>query len=312
LALVAFVMPLLLFALMLLAACGFTLSLVAHIMSLLGRVIPGGGLVFWLHVGIFAVWIPTGIITNRIARRSNQKDWKVILAGCPRWMRLAFYLLFGYAVCNFVLFMITTIGHPQPKGATPPSVIRGFSGHWMLFYGAAFATLYSVIFRPNQVSCSVSAPETTHKKRDEWIVRLGLLGIAIFFGYSFIGGQLRGNWIEYWLAKDAKQTMAMLTEEFSHGVVEYTYSIGPTTYTGRSQRNWEQPKYRDVGIGQNSIVFYSASHPWLSSLETPQFPRSGSIILLVAIPIEFFLIVTVINPRSRWALNVLQDQQKRS
>jgi len=33
-------------------------------------------------------------------------------------------------------------------GDAPPSVVRGFSGHWMIFYGAAFAVLYSRIHAP--------------------------------------------------------------------------------------------------------------------------------------------------------------------
>ena len=151
--------------------------------------------------------------------------------------------------------------------------------------------------------------DETHKKRDEWITRLGLLGMAIVLGYSFIfRTMLFPSWTHYWLTKDAAQTMAVVTEQHSHGVVDYKYSIGATKFTGRSQCNWEQEKYREVGVGQESIVFYSSSHPWLSSLETPQFPRSGTIVLLIALPIEFFLIMTAVNPRSVWALNILNKQ----
>ncbi len=154
--------------------------------------------------------------------------------------------------------------------------------------------------------------EPDHKKRDEWIARLGLMGIAIFLGYAFIVAELYGNWIHYWLTKDAREATAVVTKELSHGVVDYKYSVGANEYTGRSQRNWEQEKYRNIGIGQKSILFYSSSHPWLSSLETPQFPRPGLIVLLIALPIEFFLIVTVINPRSPWAMSILQEQKAKS
>jgi hypothetical protein len=153
--------------------------------------------------------------------------------------------------------------------------------------------------------------EAVKKKRDEWIVRFGLLAMAILFGYSFIFGLLYANWKHYWLTVDAKQTMAVVTDELwsGHGVVDYKYTVNQNEYTGRSTRNWEQEKYRNVGVGQESTVFYSFSHPWLSSLETPQFPQSGTIILLIALPIEFLLIITVVNPRSAWALNVLQEPQ---
>jgi hypothetical protein len=155
--------------------------------------------------------------------------------------------------------------------------------------------------------------EAVKKKRDEWITRIGLLAMAIFFGYSFIFRTLLfPNWTHYWQTKDATQTIAMVTKKHSHGVVDYKYRIGTTGYTGRSQQNWEQEKYRDVGVGQESIVFYSFSHPWLSSLETPQFPRSGTILLLIALPIEIFLMITVVNPRSAWALNILKEPEPKT
>ena len=138
-----------LYPFLVIAACGFLLSVAAHIMALSGLSLPGGGLVWALHIGVFVVWIPTVLVGNRITRNSNRKDfWKIALTGCPSWMRRTLYLVFGYAIFNFVLFMINTSGHPKPTGAAPPSVIRGFSGHWMVFYGAAFAVLYSALHAP--------------------------------------------------------------------------------------------------------------------------------------------------------------------
>ena len=142
-------MKVVLFPFMSLAACGFLLRVAAHVMALAGIAIPGGGLVWVLHIGIFVVWIPTVLVANRITGYSNRKDfWKTALIGCPVWMRRALYVVFGYAVFNFILFILSTSTHPKPTGTAPASVIRGFSGHWMVFYGAAFATLYSVIHAP--------------------------------------------------------------------------------------------------------------------------------------------------------------------
>ena len=136
---------------MALAACGLALSIGAHCMVLAGVPIPGGKLVWGLHVGIFVVWIPTVLTSMRTTRYANRKDfWKIALAGCPLWMRRGFYVLFGYGILNFVVFMATTANQPKQQriGDTPPSVVRGFSGHWMIFYGAAFAVLYSRIHAP--------------------------------------------------------------------------------------------------------------------------------------------------------------------
>ena len=127
-----------------LAAIGFILSVAAHLAAIAGSPIPFGKGVWALHIGIFVVWLPTVLVAYRMTRGANRKDfWRVALVGCPKWMRTALYVAFGYAILNFVLFIATTAAHSQPKGDAPPEVVRGFSGHWMIFYGAAFATLYS-------------------------------------------------------------------------------------------------------------------------------------------------------------------------
>jgi hypothetical protein len=139
-----------LYPFMLLAGCGFVLSVAAHVMALAGVAFPGGGLVWGLHIGIFVVWIPTVLVGNRVTRDSKRTDfWKTALVGCPVWMRRALPILFIYAIFNFILFIAGTSTHPKPAGPTPPWVVRGFSGHWMVFYGAAFATLYSAIHAPS-------------------------------------------------------------------------------------------------------------------------------------------------------------------
>ncbi len=141
-----------LYPFMVLAACGLALSIAAHCMALAGVLIPGGKLVWGLHIGIFVVWIPTVLTSKQMTRYANRKDfWKVALAGCPSWMRRAFYVLVGYAILNFIVFIAATTTQPQQQqqaGDAPPSVVRGFSGHWMIFYGAAFAVLYSRIHAP--------------------------------------------------------------------------------------------------------------------------------------------------------------------
>ena len=135
---------------MCLAAAGFLLSVVAHVLALAGVSMPGGNLVWGLHVGIFIVWIPTVLVSIQITRFSNRKDyWKIVLAGCPGWMRSAVYVLFGYAILNFVFFMGSVGSQSKHLGAAPPAaVVRGFSGHWMVFYAVAFAVLYSRIRAP--------------------------------------------------------------------------------------------------------------------------------------------------------------------
>lgn len=140
-----------LYPFMVLAACGIALSIAAHFMALAGVPIPGGGLVWVLHAGIFVVWVPAVLVSLKMTRHASRKDlWKVALAGCPEWMRRSLYVLFGYAMLNFILFFVTTAGQPRKdhQNSSSPEVIRGFSGHWMIFYGVAFAIFYSRIHSP--------------------------------------------------------------------------------------------------------------------------------------------------------------------
>ena len=143
---------------MLLAALGFLLSVAAHVASIAGVPLPAGQSIWLLHTGVFVVWLPTILISNKVMQGERRKDmWKIMLSGCPRWMRLLGYSVAAYVVVNFIYFMATSSGKAHYTGSPPPSVIRGFSGHWMLFYGMAFMTLYSVKAKPGllgRVVCS--------------------------------------------------------------------------------------------------------------------------------------------------------------
>ena len=149
-----------------LSALGFIASAIVHILALAGLTLPIGDGVFVLHVGIFAVWFPAVIAAMRLGRGADRGGWlafgssfdrwKAMLAGCPDWMRYALVVLFVYAFANFFLGM-----RNLPHGAShkwvisstsnaeaPALTVRLFSGHWLVFYGAAFAILYSAWRRP--------------------------------------------------------------------------------------------------------------------------------------------------------------------
>lgn len=125
----------------LLSAIGLVVSLWVHLGAAMGRA-PSS--FFWvLHVGIFVVWFPAIFVAQRLVGNVNRKDfWKVVLKGVPDWMRYMVYGFLGYAVVNFLFFM--TKAPNGGSGANPPAAVwRGFSGHWMAFYSAALAILYS-------------------------------------------------------------------------------------------------------------------------------------------------------------------------
>ena len=132
-------------AIMLLALTGFTASAIVHALAVAGVPSPFGPATWVLHVGIFAVWIPTILVAQRLTKTAKQSDfWKAAFRGCPPWVRVGAYLLAGYAALNFILFVVST--GQYPKNEVPDVVnYRGFSGHWMVFYYLATATLYSAI-----------------------------------------------------------------------------------------------------------------------------------------------------------------------
>jgi hypothetical protein len=137
--------------LMLYAACGLVLSLAAHLSALVGQPLGGNRLFLALHVGIFPLWIPVVLISMKITRGmrlegrvfSTRKEYReALLSGCPPWMKYMVYGFFIYAIVNFTIFVVMApTVKPLPTGETPIAVWRGFSGHWMVFYGAGLAIL---------------------------------------------------------------------------------------------------------------------------------------------------------------------------
>jgi hypothetical protein len=126
---------------MYIAFAGFVASLIAHIAGYMGVEKPFGFDPWPLHMGIFIVWLPAVLAAQRLSREFPQKDmWKATLRGCPPWMRKALNVLFGYALLSFVLFMAL-----EAASGDEASTVRGFSGHWLIFYFAAYAILYSAI-----------------------------------------------------------------------------------------------------------------------------------------------------------------------
>jgi len=126
-----------------LAGLGFLVSLWVHIGALFGvRVVPEYFFMI-LHVGIFVVFVPAIVVSQRLVGNTSRSDfWKVMSKDLPLWLRCVVYGSFGYAFLNFFLF--TSKAPVRESGANPPTQVwRGFSGHWMLFYSASFAMLYA-------------------------------------------------------------------------------------------------------------------------------------------------------------------------
>lgn len=136
-------MSLLLQPVMWLAIAGFVASLLVHALALMGQPSPFGAATWMLHLGIFVVWLPAVLVAQRLSKNAKQAElWKAVLRGCPTWVKRGAYVVFAYALINFFLFMVQVSAYPR-NGVPSALEFRGFSGHWMVFYYLAAATLYS-------------------------------------------------------------------------------------------------------------------------------------------------------------------------
>ena len=126
-----------------LATVGFLASLVCHILGWLNISPPGGKSVFVLHVGFLVLWFPLVLLANKTMPEGAKGNVEHLLAQFPKAVRRAVTVLFVYAILNFVYFMYCASQYP--KHDVPFYIeLRGFSGHWMLFYGVAAVGFFAL------------------------------------------------------------------------------------------------------------------------------------------------------------------------
>jgi hypothetical protein len=94
-----------------------------------------------------------------------------------------------------------------------------------------------------------------------------------------------------------------------HNGVAYRYTVNHNEYTGKRMRNYRDPRYRNVHPGDKSVVYYSASHPWMSSLRRPDRIGEGLPVALLALLFETIAVITLINPQHKWAFNTKGGKQ---
>jgi len=149
--------------LLLLALAGFTLSLLAHILSFFNVDIQSEYPYVWLlHIGIFVVFIPAIIFQ----KKGQNND---IFKSIPLNLKTLVTVLFIYAFFNFffTIFVLKQGGcnpvsengtyYLKNKGHIVREIseteyekqraydVRLFSGHWMLFYLFGAAMLYTTM-----------------------------------------------------------------------------------------------------------------------------------------------------------------------
>ena len=161
-----------------LALIGWTMAVLTNVLALaqinIGQYIP---YIWVLHIGIFAVWIPVvfDLRGNKEIQELNKNKsftnfksqfgiWNIIFKETPKWMKIIAISGFFYAFFNFAIFMISMDNSsPHEKNGKytlqnhgelireiseeeyheyKALEIRGFSGHWIVFYGIATAILF--------------------------------------------------------------------------------------------------------------------------------------------------------------------------
>ena len=136
------------------ALTGFFASLLIHLTTFLGidpaKHVPW---VWGLHLGIFIVFIPMLLVQGLTPKK---EFWNKFFALMPIWARYAIKAFFAYALINFALFFFLSKGGvPEVREGKyvlhnhgdvirelsedeyelqKSYVVRGFSGHWMVFY----------------------------------------------------------------------------------------------------------------------------------------------------------------------------------
>ena len=152
------------------AVVGWGAAVLVHGLAFVGVDVASFVPFVWLlHVGIFAVWIPAVLKMRRAkALRSvttaagQSTSSGHVSKQAPLWLTAVAFAGMAYAVVNFVVFSssATSTGeehgryytHNRRKDRQPISAqayhrlqaneLRGFSGHWIGFYGMAMAILY--------------------------------------------------------------------------------------------------------------------------------------------------------------------------
>lgn len=139
--------------------------------------------------------------------------------------------------------------------------------------------------------------------------RLTGLVLALALG-QFLFLRVRSTWTNYWLLSDARHGTAIVTKELwsGHNAVGYKYVVDQKQYSGHSGRNWKEKK--EAQVGDETVVYFSASHPWLSLLYMPQGVLDGLPVIIIVLVIEMFAVITIIKPKSGWAFSLLEKEQK--
>jgi hypothetical protein len=125
---------------------GLICSVAVHILGLFGRRPPFGYFAFLLQFGALVSGIGAALAVILLLSSRGENFWRAALRACPKWVKWVTYLLIGYAIFNFIVFL-NRFGHREglPPDQIMALVFRGVSGEWMAFYSTALLIFSSAI-----------------------------------------------------------------------------------------------------------------------------------------------------------------------
>lgn len=128
------------------SASGFVLGLVVHILGLFNKTPFFGWFALLLHFGIFVGLLGVVVTYFRLRQSEGKGFWRRALRASPVWMRWMFLLFFMYAVANFFMFWNKLVNlNGKSSDEVMAIVLRGFSGHWLVFYFGMFIVSYAAM-----------------------------------------------------------------------------------------------------------------------------------------------------------------------
>jgi hypothetical protein len=236
-----------------LALAGFFTSLAVHLSTYAGYY-PFQENFWFLHIGIFAVFIPA-FLGNRRGNPPGSRSNRVHTDHYPQWLKRFCDIVFAYTLLNFTLSMyLSHGGAPNIQDGKyvlsnhgmiirdlteaqyyyyKSLLIRAFSGHWLLFYGwsAAILGMLPKLKKPDPLESAPGGAKWTPIKT-----------VPVLLTERFIKSPVKSLAVMWVIV----------------GAIIYVFTLGPNAYNqALKTANW--PSVPGVIIQSGTKPYYSGN-----------------------------------------------------